>query len=428
MKRKFLSTLLGALGVFALVLFFAPESHAIGIRPLRYEVNVAPGESAEAEVTVVNNTDEDFFAEPSLSVFVANTEEGAPIYSYDEEYVEDILSWVEISDEPIFVPAKQTVDVTYTVNVPFDAEAGGKYILVGYSPLKDEDATIAVSVRAASVLIISVEGDVTPEGKISNFGLPNPLLSDAPLRFLTVFENTGNIHVKPQGWVTIRDANTGNIIKETTTYNDPATGEIVLSDELPVNLRLGNVLPASSRIFRSEWMSNVENGQYIATLNLDYDRSANSLSQEYPFEIDDNLIVDDFSIDITPSSADFNLVVTNEGNIYQRMIGKIVIENQFGLAVAEIPLPEDTEYVLPGEQKALTLNWLDKEIPPGGYTASLDIRYGLTDRVLNASVQFGEIDRTKLYLIIALVVAFLVVIFLLIKRRRGNSKRVSYEP
>jgi len=426
MKKRFLTKLLGVFGALAITVLLSPESHAIGIRPLRYEINVEAGQSSRGEVSVVNETEEDFFAEPSLSVFVANTEEGAPVYAQDDEFVEDILSWVDIPKEPIFVPAGQSVDVVYTVNVPDNAEGGGRYLLVGYKPVKNaENVPISVNVRAASVLIITVDGDVNPSGEVTRFSLPEPLLGDEPLRFQVFFKNTGNIHVKPSGWASLENLETGKKLEKVASYNDLYTGELIVSDELPINLRFGNVLPESSRIFRTEWMNNVANGKYRATLNIEYDKRANPITQIYDFELYDNLEVDDFDINITSSSADFELTVTNDGNVHQRLKGAIIVHNQFDFVLAEIPIPEDIDYILPGETKTIVFEWLDKEIPAGGYTASLDVRYGFSDQILEADVQFGELDRTKLFLIIALILAFLIVLYLLFRRRRANKNQAN---
>lgn len=272
-----------------------PAAMAIGIRPMRYEIVIAPGGSASGEVIVVNETDKDFEAEPVLKVFNKNNDEGFPVYLSKDQLeeqnkIEDFLSWIEISDKPISVPAKSEVAVSYTVHVPKDAKPGGRYATIAYQPVLDASEGILVNVRAASLLYVTVgnEGDIIRAGKLDSFGLREEPTSGKALTFYVTFSNTGNTHLRPVGWIEVTNLDTGSQFKEIAKYVDPKTGQIVASDAVPVNLNKSCVLPGSSRTFKAEWKNDLKPGRYLADLTLTYAENTKPIVQSYSFETENH--------------------------------------------------------------------------------------------------------------------------------------------
>lgn len=420
MKNNLLRKVVSGLAVFALFGLILPSAMAIGIRPLRNELNLDPGTSAEGEVMVVNEGEADIVAEAVVQVFTKNSETGAPIYPTEEDLaIEDVRSWIDISLDPVAVPAQSQVAVPYTVTVPADAVGGGRYATIAYQPVKDTGGGIAVRVRAASLLYINVQGELILDGEVSRFGLPEMLAGDQPFIFEVTFQNNGNTHLKPKGWIAITDLDTGRKLTEIGEYADPETREVMVVDALPVNQESGgNVLPGSLRTYQAVWEKKLAVGSYRADLNLEYADGTTPITQSFEFEIGKGLKVDDFTINLAEDSASFDLTVTNEGSVYEKLQGAIAISNTFGYQVAEVLIPEDIEYIAPGETKSFTFDWLDKELPQDRYTAKLAVTYGFTGEVLEAKVSFGQLDRSKLYMGIALIIAVLVALVAIFRKKK----------
>lgn len=419
-KNNLFQKAFSGLAVFALFALMMPSAYAIGIRPLRNELNLDPGTSAEGEVMVINETDEDFMAEPVVQVFTKNSETGAPIYPNQEDLeIEDVRSWIDISDEPVSVPAKGQTPVSYTVSVPADATAGGRYATIAYQPVKPDSGAVAVTVRAASLLYINVQGDLILDGEVTRFGLPEQLMGDKPFVFDVTFQNNGNTHLKPKGWIEITDLDSGRKLTDIGGYVDPETQELMMKDALPVNQGPGgNVLPGSLRTYQATWEKGLAVGHYRADLNLEYTPDKAPITQSFEFSIEKSLSVDAFNINLSDTSASFDLSVTNQGKSFERLQGAIAITNTFGYQVAEVPIPEDIDYIAPGETKSFTFDWLDKELPKDRYTAKLAAKYGFASEDLSAKVSFGELDKTKLYLGIALIAAILVALVAIFRKRK----------
>ncbi|MDD3793869.1 MAG: hypothetical protein PHI37_03595 [Candidatus Gracilibacteria bacterium] len=79
---------------------------------------------------------------------------------------------------------------------------------------------------------------------------------DFNIGFEIPFSNEGNTHIKPTGKITLVDENGNNIkgVGKEIIKNDMGTimGEKIV-DYIPVNDNGGNVLPETTRIFKSEW-------------------------------------------------------------------------------------------------------------------------------------------------------------------------------
>lgn len=420
METKIFRPLLFSFMTFIGIFLVASNTFAIGIRPLRNELNVKPGESAKSEVTVVNETKADFMAEPIVQVFYKNDEKGFPIYpSKEEKQTENILSWLSISKQPILVPAGKSVTVPFIIKVPSNAIAGGKYLTIAYQPIKKEKGSgISTNVRAASLLYITVEGKVTQSAEVSQFALPSKLAGDQPFVFEVGFKNTGNIYLKPKGSITILDAATNTQITGITQYADPKTSKLINSDVLPLNLNESSVLPGSLRIFRPEWNIHLKSGKFRAVLNLEYSDSAEPITQFLDFEIDESLKVKDFSTHLTKDTSNFSLTINNSGKSYEKFTGAIAIKNALGQQVAEVPVPTTMDYLAPGETRTFNLNWMNTKLPPDKYTAQLAANYGFLKSPLTAETKFGNQGSTKMILGIVLGLVILFGLGALFRKKR----------
>lgn len=427
MKHKFFAPLLAGFSLFAILLTYIPETFAIGVRPVRNEISLPPGQSTEGELTVINDTDKDFLAEPTVQVFYETDENGALIYPTEEtEQAKQLRNWLELPTEPVNVPAKGSTNVKYKLNIPADAEPGGKYISIAYQPIKEVGQGVTVNVRVASLLLINVEGDVVRSGNVTDFSLPKEVYTDQPISFNVKFENTGTTHIKPTGTIAIVDTKTQQPLTQIAQYTNPESGKEVIADKIPVNLVGGNVLPKSPRKLEASWNKNIREGDYKALLSLEFPGLETPITQEFSFSIKSQLSADNMKMQSNENGAVFSFNLKNEGSFYEVINGTLSIENAFGYKVYDLPLPkaENSKYLNPGESKAFELPWtIEGGLPKGKYTAKLNVNYGFEGQnTLTQSLKFGEADRMVLYLSIALGVVVLG-IFLSVLQRRTKKRR-----
>jgi hypothetical protein len=256
-----------------LVLFAANPLHAnedalsITIAPPLIQIGLQPGESWASGISVVNNNNYavTLYAEPYI--FKPVDETGRPHFlsPSDLEHSSDIeaglTSWITLPQTGFTIEPGQTYILPIVIDVPEGAAPGGHYsaILIGNKTPKNtqEGGTVSVSSSVASLIFLSVAGDVTEKGRIRDFYTEKTLYQDAEAKFSLRFENQGNVHLVPRGNIKIF-----NMFGKERGY-------------IPVNSnsRYGNVLPESKRKFDFSWKSDSglwDIGRYKAEATINY--------------------------------------------------------------------------------------------------------------------------------------------------------------
>lgn len=240
------------------------------ITPPLIKINMAPGERWAGSIRVVNNN-------PIATSIYANKvdfksgEDGGVVFinagqSEDEQASFLLSQWLTVPTEAIFLAPYETKEVSLVIDVPADAEAGGHYaaVLTGTKPndeSKLEGSGIKISSMLASLIMLNVKGEIFEKGDIREFTTSRELYTEPTVDFNLRFENTGNVHLQPQGEIVI--------------YNmfGREKGKI----EINQNSQFGNVLPKSIRKWPFAWQAEkgfLASGRYRADLVLGFGEQA----------------------------------------------------------------------------------------------------------------------------------------------------------
>lgn len=244
----------------------AQEGITLSLTPPFFQLTINPGETWSSSIKVVNVNDFPLTLYASVVNFEATGENGrgkfTPLLSEDPDYKKASLAgWIDVTDGPIVVAPGESVKVPFSINAPADASPGGHYaaILIGTEPVSnpEEGSYISVSSLISSLIFARVSGDVVESGDIREFSTEHTFYKKPDVSLSLRFENNGNVHLLPQGEITI--------------YNmwGKERGNI------PVNQRtdLGNVLPHSIRNFKYDWTGEdtpFEAGRYTAVATLSF--------------------------------------------------------------------------------------------------------------------------------------------------------------
>jgi hypothetical protein len=238
----------------------AQEGLSLRISPPILEIEVEPGNTYSDYIKVENLDEfESITLYPQVVSFKAKGEEGAQEFIEDSEETStySLSQWMNISTDTLEIKPLERVVLPFTINIPLDAEPGGRYgaVLLGNQPSTEEELANNVSLGAKSgtIILARIAGDITESAKINSFNTDKDFYKYPPVDFELVVENTGNVHVKPLGAIEIT-----NIF-----------GKVV--DEVTINEGLGNVLPDSTRKFSTTWdREGFTLGRYKAALSLKY--------------------------------------------------------------------------------------------------------------------------------------------------------------
>jgi len=205
--------------------------------PLPISLKAKPGETVETDLRVRSSGTETEHLKVGLMKFSAFGEEGKPNLK-EREAGDNYFDWVKFSKTEFDAPPNEWQSIKMTIALPKDA-AFGYYYAVTFSRAnpKAPEVQSETAVRGGTATLVLLEADV-PNAKrevsIEEFQVEKRTYEFLPARFNVKLKNSGNIHTAPTGTIFIKRGD-----KQVATVN--------------VNDTKGNVLPASSRIFKSEW-------------------------------------------------------------------------------------------------------------------------------------------------------------------------------
>lgn len=240
MKKFFLIAILVLGGMFLATAVFA-----LTISPPVIEMGADPGQSLRSQIEIFNETDREAAFYTSTSNFTAKpNEKGEPEFFTAGGIEKGLADWIEIEEGPIWVAPKEWKVVPFSLRVPEYADPGGHYAAIFLGTERPEIAPgqtgVGIVGKVGTLVLLRVSGDIFEEGRLAEFSLKDgkKFYEHLPVDFLVRFENLGNIHLKPQGEIYIK-----NIFGK-------ASG-IVDVNKVFVG---GNVLPKTIRRFESSWI------------------------------------------------------------------------------------------------------------------------------------------------------------------------------
>ena len=280
MRRALIATIIiiFCVSVTSFALAQETDSIALTITPPLIKVNLNPGETWSSSIKIVNNNEVpitvytqtlDFKSGENGGVVFINKQETLELAKEEKRFL--LSHWLEIDLAPLNIPAQESIDIPFTINVPEDGESGGHYaaILAGTQPEETirEGTTLNISSLLASLILLNVKGEVFEQGQIREFSTDKKFYQKPEVEFTVRFQNIGNIHLQPQGDITIFDMFDNE--QDRITINHAS--------------EFGNVLPKSIRKWNFSWegdRSLLKMGRYKALLVLGFgDKSRETVDQ-----------------------------------------------------------------------------------------------------------------------------------------------------
>lgn len=275
----------------------AQQLTKLSVSPVTFELNANPGDKLVNQIKVSNLSDSELLLETKIENIVSTGDRGqVQLTVGDTSY--SLSKWVSVDVAKFSLAPKEVRNLTFTIQVPTNAEPGGHYgsLLFGTIASATSGSTgVGVGQKLGTLLLVKVSGQsnenaiiksiapksyngewdekltVDGEGKIlvpktndlSN--VPTQKYFDhGPIAFDLKFNNLGNVHVKPSGFVTIYNVFQRKIV------------------ELPIDQR--NVFPGSDRQIAVIWpKSKLWGGYYRAEATAVYGSSNQLMTNSIAF-------------------------------------------------------------------------------------------------------------------------------------------------
>ena len=230
----------------------AAENLSYQISPPVSNIAVDPGNGTKGTIKVTNLTGTQISLQVGKANFVAKGEEGQVelVDAGDPAY--SLAPYFIIDQAVIDVPPRTTRDVTYSINVPKDAEPGGRYGSITFNtiPAKLPNGQSGASVKQelAALIFLRINGATNEQLSIESFTAGNNFYEYGPIDFTVRVKNSGSVHERPAGTIVVKD------------MFGLTAGKFTLDEK--------NVIPGAIRKFDAAFKKKLLFGHYVATLTL----------------------------------------------------------------------------------------------------------------------------------------------------------------
>lgn len=207
--------LLLAAGVWAGGFAFS-EADAFTISPGRVELVMPAGESYLGSFIIGNPGDKSVKVKISVEDW-SSEQDGRKIIRGDR----DFLDWIRFMPQEAELEPNESRTIQYVVNIPKGAK--GEYAAMIYFGDAPDKSKTGVSVRSrlGNALYAIVAGTEVVAGRISDIVISRV----DPLKIDVSVENTGNIHIRPKGMISITEIKSGK-----SSARDPKKIELPFND------------------------------------------------------------------------------------------------------------------------------------------------------------------------------------------------------
>jgi hypothetical protein len=251
----------------------------LSISPTRFELVIEPGKAELAAIQVKNVTDDVVVARAYLNDFEPDGNTGNPKLIIDEN-IESSTSLREfiVGLTDVTIAPGETVPVDVPIQVPEDAAPGAYYGAVRFAATpeggeENQNAQLTLNASVAALVLVEVPGNITEKIEIKGV---QAFLND----------KGGSIFTKKPSQVGIEINNLGNGFSKPfgrVAVNGPWGSGEVHSYELNSTSPKGNVLPASSRLFKDELKGVTWPGRYTIQANISHGRGGEILTASAAF-------------------------------------------------------------------------------------------------------------------------------------------------
>jgi hypothetical protein len=227
LRQTLITLSLGATAaVFALLVPLTPLATALGLGGLTGTATAAgsqsfqispptsnyagnPGEQIKGTMKVTNLTGDPLSVRTGRENFVAKGEEGEIELVDNADPLYSLSPWFSFDAAQIDLPARGTKELHYTIAIPINAEPGGRYGSITYSSIPPKlpagQSGASVQQTLAGIVFLRINGVAKEQVSVESFAADKSFYEYGPVKFLTRVKNTGNVHEKVTGTITIKN-------------------------------------------------------------------------------------------------------------------------------------------------------------------------------------------------------------------------------
>jgi hypothetical protein len=249
----------GAGAVFAVAgTASAATTQSFQISPPTANYAANPGAQQKGTIKVTNLTDAPLSVRISKENFVAKGEEGEIELVDNADPLYSLAPWFSFDATQLDIPGLGTKELHYTLDIPPNAEPGGRYGTVVFNTIPPKlpsgQSGAAVQQQIAGIVFLRINGRANEKLDVLSFAPDKTFSEYGPVSLLARVKNTGSVHEKATGTITIKNMFGFKV------------------DSIPLDEHF--VIPAAIRRLTNTWPAKGKGGlligKYTAELNATY--------------------------------------------------------------------------------------------------------------------------------------------------------------
>ncbi len=230
------------------------------VAPARQTVAIDSGKTENLQIKFFNESTTPVAGNLKAVDFIVTGNDGSPILLEDQ-----INDWVKLPYDKASIASGDVLRVNFKVNVPKDAQPGGRYVAIIFeqtgqiSQSSADESVSLISPRIVGLLSIRVNGPVIESSFVNVFKTPKFLeFGKIPVYFEIL--NKGGYHINPKGQVTL------------TNWLGKEIERVTLEDK--------NIFPDAKRIYETKLGQTWMFGKYKVGLTANYGDTGKTLFAE----------------------------------------------------------------------------------------------------------------------------------------------------
>ncbi len=184
-------------GVF---LFGFPQAlFALTLGPSKQTIVVDQGQTATANIFVLNDgeTPQTYIGE--VDAFVASADGVTPVFGQTDE----AKKWISIQPATLSLDPGEKGIMTFSISIPQGTAPGAHYLGL-FARQQAAEGQVGIASRAGSLLFLYVSGAIEEELQLQELSVEGNFFSKERKLFVQT-KNLGNIHIIPKGTVSIKN-------------------------------------------------------------------------------------------------------------------------------------------------------------------------------------------------------------------------------
>jgi len=211
-------------------------ANTLKVSPVRTDIEVQPGASRTVQTTVTNLTSDAITIKATSNDFIAGDELGTPALILDDDKYAPSHSLKRFIQPlaNVTIPAGQAKTINVVINVPANAQAGGYFGAIRFSPTDpDGGGQVNLSASVGSLILLTVPGDFVEHLNLKDFNIQQDGITGTTFRNGTSlqayfrFENTGSVQMGPFGKISVKK---GDKVVYETDFNNKDPRDMILPD------------------------------------------------------------------------------------------------------------------------------------------------------------------------------------------------------